>query len=131
MFGGDSTSVTSLRDPAPLPPSPADSSDPGGWLDQMPTNPAKIPDLGALAGGGTDPGSLQAWGRQSIVAKGDADASERRRDAAHVVVRPSVSILLLVAAACLAIGMVVGAILQSRLGTPPYRQAPPVEAPQK
>ena len=124
----DSTKITALRAPEPLPPSPADS-DPGGWLKEGGTSPTKIPDLGALAGtGNTDPGSLPSWAKpQRLKSEDSSDAGQyeesgpkqrpQRPASPRIVVRPAPRLpLLMTALLCLAIGIVAGALLQSRLG---------------
>lgn len=123
-FGSESSKVTSLRAPAPLPPSPADS-DPGGWLEQAQTDPTKIPDLGALAGTGhTDPGSLPGWAKGSRGASVNEELSESKKrgdrsaDSAGATLSQSKGtprvVVALLMAVCLAIGMIAGALLQSR-----------------
>ena len=135
-FGSESSKVTSLRAPDPLPPSPADN-DPGGWLEQ-PTDPTRIPDLGALAGTGhTDPGSVPGWAKGSRMQSSIDDQDESRRgDSANASaaaqwatsgVQPVVVALLM--AVCLAIGMILGALLQKRAG-PPDRPEPAAHGPQ-
>lgn len=123
-FEMDSTKITALRAPAPLPPSPADS-DPGGWLDQAPTDPVRIPDLGALASSGSgDDASIPGWARESP----PADASEelsgphRQRDSGRLsgAIQPQAGfvvppiVMLLLVAVCVSVGMIVGALMQSR-----------------
>jgi hypothetical protein len=112
-FGSDSsTGVTMMRTPEPLPPSPA-APDAEGWFERLSTGPAEIPDLGALAGGGTDPDSVPVW---AMPPRSDKDAG-----ATDEPVQPAASgqarwFVLLVAATCLAVGMVLGALLQSQWG---------------
>jgi hypothetical protein len=115
-FGSDSsTGITSLRTPAPLPPSPA-GQDAEGWFEQAPTNPAAIPDLGALAAGGTDSDSVPGWALPSVVA-----LEKERKSVARVIPEKTMYrwlLPLLLAATCLAVGMLMGALLQERLGAP-------------
>lgn len=117
-FDQESSSITSLRPPAPLPPTPRDH-EVDGWFEQMPTNPAQIPDLGALAGGATDPGASQpAWdgpARKASVAEESID--ERIYGAPYVAPRGSMYIPVLTAAVFLIVGMALGAFLYSRLGS--------------
>ena len=124
-FGSESSKVTALRAPDPLPPSPADN-DPGGWLEQ-PTDPTNIPDLGALAGSGhTDPGSLPGWAKGSRMQSASDEQAERGSDrqlSSHVSAQPvpsgvSLVVVGLLMAVCLAIGMIAGALLQHRTGPP-------------
>jgi hypothetical protein len=118
-FGSDSsTGVTVMRTPEPLPPSPA-APDAEGWFERLSTNPAEIPDLGALAG--TDPDSVPVW----------AMPPGSEKEAAEPVqpVQPATSgharwFVLLVAATCLAVGMVLGALMQSQWGASERPDAP-------
>jgi hypothetical protein len=111
-FGVDSsTGVTMTRTPEPLPPSPA-AADAGGWLDEhVVTSPAEIPDLGALAGG-SDPDSVPGW---ALPPRDEHDVGATQEPA-----QPATGharwFVLLVAATCLAVGMVLGALLQSQWG---------------
>lgn len=125
-FGQESTSITTLRTPAPLPPTPADG-DVDGWFEQLPTNPSQIPDLGAMAGTGSEHDSMPGWNaapRMSSVSGESPRHSSRirvrsqadRTEVVRPVVMVSYSLLVLLAAVCLAVGMVLGALLQDRLG---------------
>lgn len=126
-FGSESSKVTSLKAPAPLPPSPADG-EPDGWLEPMQTGPAKIPDLGALAATGhTDPGSLPSWAKGSRQPSANEELLESRRGGdrsadmsrgRHGATMPPLIVIGLLMAVCLAIGMIIGALLQSRSGPP-------------
>lgn len=117
-FGSDSsTSITSLRTPEPLPPSPG-AQDPDQWLEQVRTNPAALaPDLGALAGG-VDAESHPGWtGSRPGLAVHDENVAHGD-DASPEPSHFRWLLPMLLAATCLAVGMVLGALLQSRLGSP-------------
>lgn len=123
-FGADSsTGVTSLRTPEPLPPSPA-APDAEGWFDHAPTNPASIPDLGALADGESD--SLPPW---ALTGASPVDRTETVPKEPARSVRNTRWLTVLLAATCLAVGMVLGALLQSRLGPGAKAGKPAVECP--
>lgn len=111
-FGTESsTGVTMLRTPEPLPPSPA-AQDAEGWFEQVPTNPADIPDLGALAGG-SDPDSVPSW---ALPPGRDSRPDDRHELTLPVTTGHASWFVLLVAATCLAVGMVLGALLYSFWG---------------
>lgn len=127
-FGSESSKITSLKAPAPLPPLPADD-DVGGWLEPMKTDPTKIPDLGALAATGhTDPGSLPGWAKGSRQASANDELTESTRASAPAfqaaatrpAARPQLSLVVigLLMAVCLAVGMILGAILQNQSAPP-------------
>lgn len=118
--GGSDTTVTTrierLPDettPAPLPPSPA-AKDAEGWFEQVPTNPASPPDLEALASG-TYPGHAdpsrpitdhgQAWFGPSHQPQATGPITR------FGVPRETVTVVALIAATCLVVGMVLGALL--------------------
>lgn len=101
--------------PAPLPPSPAaDAAD--VWFEQVPTNPAAVPDLDALSG--HDKGTLHPV----VPARhGQSPSPESRLPhvedypgrAPRAVTSQSWLLPLLIAATCLTIGMILGALLFS------------------
>jgi hypothetical protein len=99
--------------PAPLPPSPA-AKDAEGWFEQVPTNPAAPPDLDALASG-TYPG--QADPSRPITDHGQAWFGPSHQPQAtgpitrFGVPRETVTVVALIAATCLVVGMVLGALL--------------------
>jgi hypothetical protein len=98
--------------PAPLPPSPADQ-DAGVWFDQVPTNPAAVPDLDSMAGSrsdlaaavaraGSQPHGREPWAPPSALYA----ASQRVPIARRPWVLPA-----LIAATALTVGMVLGALI--------------------
>ncbi len=110
--------------PAPLPPSPAEAAA-DTWFEQVPTNPAAIPDLGALAGSRPDlrtglTRSRTPPRRQPPYAEDVAAAeaepwpleSEDYSSAVEGSSQGTTWLLpVLLAATCLAVGMVLGALL--------------------
>ncbi len=99
--------------PAPLPPSPAaDAAD--VWFDQVPTNPAAVPDLDSMGGSRSDlaaavaraqaqqPRDREAWAPPSALYA----ASGRVPIARRPWVLP-----VLIAATALTVGMVLGALI--------------------
>jgi len=116
--------ITVEHTPAPLPPSPAaDAAD--TWFEQVPTNPAAVPDLGALAG--SRPDMRSGLLRSRTPPRRDAPHSQEP-DAADPEPWPLQSedysgtiasntggtpwiLPALLAATCLAVGMVLGALL--------------------
>jgi hypothetical protein len=101
--------------PAPLPPSPA-AQDADVWFEQVPTNPASaMPDLGgqgaARASGSIGPvaatNPIRRYGRAGT----GALLSSLRDGQAGAGLRPPWTLPLLIAATCLAVGMVFGALL--------------------
>jgi hypothetical protein len=111
-FGTESsTGVTMMRTPEPLPPSPA-AQDAEGWFEQVPTNTADIPDLGALAEG-ADPDSVPSW---AMAPRREPRADERYELTVPVITGHASWFVWLVAATCLAVGMVLGALLYSVWG---------------
>ena len=120
--GGSDMSVTSKiervnveRTPAPLPPSPA-SEDADVWFEQVPTNPAAVPDLSDLASG-TNPGARSATAPMRRVSAGSLardPTGTAHYSSRHV--RPALAerpwlLPLLLAVTCLFVGMVLGALL--------------------
>jgi hypothetical protein len=120
--------------PAPLPPSPADQ-DAGGWFDQVPTNPAAVPDLESMAGPRSDlaaavarAGSQPRDGRDAWTPPSALYAASQRVPIAR---RPWV-LPALIAATALTVGMVLGALIfgggsddDSKARVPPCeKQAP-------
>jgi hypothetical protein len=109
--------VSADTTPAPLPPSPAaDAAD--VWFEQVPTNPAAVPDLDALSG--IDKGSSA---HPSLpIGRGQATdfTTPRPQDYSGPKPRPATSqswlLPLLIAATCLTIGMILGALLFSDSG---------------
>ncbi len=105
--------------PAPLPPSPAaDAAD--VWFEQVPTNPAAIPDLDALGLNRSDPRgsairSSTPAGRASANVLASEAAGETWSDTSGLPRRSGAStpwlLPALIAATCLAVGMVLGALL--------------------
>jgi hypothetical protein len=99
--------------PAPLPPSPA-AKDADGWFEQVPTNPAAAPDLDALASG-TYPGRGDP--SRPITDAGGAwfgpssHVQSTEQFTRFGVPRQTVTIVALIAATCLVVGMVLGALL--------------------
>lgn len=111
-FGTESsTGVTMMRTPEPLPPSPA-AQDAEGWFEQVPTNAADIPDLGALAEG-ADPDSVPAW---AMSPRSEPRGDDRYELTVPVMTGHASWFVVLVAATCLAVGMVLGALLYSVWG---------------
>jgi len=109
--------------PAPLPPSPAaDAAD--TWFEQVPTNPAAIPDLGALAGSRPDMRTGLTRSRtpprpapfSSDAPDDDAEPWPLQEEDYSGVLgssqeRTTWLLPVLLAATCLAVGMVLGALL--------------------
>lgn len=102
--------------PAPLPPSPAaEAAD--VWFEQVPTNPAAVPDLSALTGtnvGEDRYGPSTARVRRASSVASDPWAGQTRRSGPTVrTVAGSPPWLLpaLIAATCLAVGMIFGALI--------------------
>ncbi|HTM18870.1 MAG TPA: hypothetical protein VL172_00115 [Kofleriaceae bacterium] len=118
--------------PEPLPPSPADQ-DAGVWFDQVPTNPAAVPDLESMAGSRSDlaaavarHGTGQPHGRDAWTPPSALYAAARIPLARRPWVMP-----LLIAATALTIGMVLGALLfgasHSSSKTPCEKTSPPAD----
>ena len=121
--------VSADTTPAPLPPSPAaDAAD--VWFEQVPTNPAAVPDLDALSGldksGSVHPSLPLRRGHQA------ADFTTPRVED-HSQTQPIGSqswlLPLLIAATCLTIGMILGALLFANSGKGAAMDAGPCECP--
>jgi hypothetical protein len=106
--------VTVEKTPAPLPPSPA-AEDADVWFEQVPTNPAAIPDLGDLASG-TNPGGRSLTAPMRKLSPGNLARDLTGTHYSQPYTRPSLSerpwlLPILLAVTCLAVGMVLGALL--------------------
>jgi len=106
--------LPSEHTPAPLPPSPAaEAAD--VWFDQVPTNPAAIPDLGNMAGSRPDLAAAVRAGTAGGRADGrdpwaSPSALYAAADRLPVSRRPWV-LPVLIAATALTVGMVLGALI--------------------
>lgn len=98
--------------PAPLPPSPADEAA-DVWFDQVPTNPAAIPDLDALAPGTrTSKTPIPATAPIRRMPPGEAGYGYDVRGTRSVAMpRPPWVLPALIAAICLVVGILLGALL--------------------
>ncbi len=122
--------VSADTTPAPLPPSPAaDAAD--VWFEQVPTNPAAVPDLDALSGldkSGSMHPSLPI-GRRHSTDFTTPRVEDRSRPQARPATSQSWLLPLLIAATCLTIGMILGALLFSNSDRGAAADARPCECP--
>jgi len=98
--------------PAPLPPSPAaEAAD--VWFDQVPTNPAAIPDLDALSPGTKTPRTpIPATAPIRRRSAGELNYNYDSRGTRSVAMpRPPWVLPALIAAICLVVGILLGALL--------------------